>query len=450
MDDLLAARFTMGISLGFHIVLASIGMVMPWLMAASHLRWLRRGEADAYRLTRAWMRGVAIFFATGAVSGTALSFELGVLWPGFMEHAGPIIGMPFSLEGAAFFVEAIALGIYFYGWGRVPARVHFWMGIVVGIAGVTSGALVISANGWMNSPTGFTWDGSAAHDIDPIAAMLNPAWPTQASHMILAAFEAVGLAVAGVHAFALRSRGVRDADMHHLGLRIALGIAAVAALVQPLSGHFTARSVAHRQPRKLAAMESLFETERGAGLLVGGIPDVEARRVSYGFEIPKALSFIAYDDFDSEVRGLETWDEDLWPPVVIVHLAFQAMVGIGTFLAAFGAIALVALFRRPAWLDARWMRRAILLCAPLGFVAIEAGWVVTEVGRQPFIIYGIMRTADALTPVPGQVFHLSAFVSLYALIGAFTVWMWRRQVAYAAELPPPSEALSRWARGEDA
>ncbi len=196
-------------------------------------------------------------------------------------------------------------------------------------------------------------------------------------------------------------------------------------------------------------MEAHFETERGAGLLVGGVPDVEAREVAFGIEIPSMLSFIAYDDFDAEVRGLEEWDEEVWPPVAIVHFAFQVMVGIGTFLASFGFIALVAVFRRPAWLEARWMRRATLLAAPLGFVAIEAGWVVTEVGRQPWIIYEVMRTSEALTPVPGQVFHLAVFVSLYALIGACAVWMWRRQVRHAHALPPPSEALSRWARGDE-
>jgi cytochrome d ubiquinol oxidase subunit I len=389
---------------------------------------------------------VAIFFATGAVSGTALSFELGVLWPGFMAHAGPIIGMPFSLEGAAFFVEAIALGIYFYGWGRIPPRVHFWSGVVVGVAGVASGALVIAANGWMNSPTGFRWDGVMAHDIDPWAAMFNAAWPTQSTHMILAAFEAVGLAAAGVHAFALRPGQEHNRPMHELGLRIALAVGAVAAILQPFHGHLTAQSVAVRQPEKLAAMEALFETGPRAPLLIGGIPDLDTKEVAYGIEVPGLLSFIAFDDFDAEVQGLEDFDRDTWPPVVIVHFAFQTMVGIGSLLAAFGAIALVALVFRRHWLDHRLMRRAIILCAPLGFVAIEAGWIVTEVGRQPWIIYGIMRTADAVTPVPGQIIHLAVFVTLYALIGASTVWMWRRQVRYARTLPDPSESLTAWAQ----
>lgn len=436
----------MAISLGFHIILAAIGMVMPWLMCIAHHRWLRRGDEHAYRLTRAWMRGVAIFFAVGAVSGTALSFELGVLWPEFMRHAGPIFGMPFSLEGAAFFVEAIALGIYLYGWGRLSPWLHWGTGVLVGVAGVSSGILVIAANGWMNAPTGFDWVDGRAINIDPWKAFLNPAWPMQSTHMAIAAFEAVGFAVAGVHAYLLLKG--RDLELNRMALRIALVVGAVAAILQPLHGHFTAQDVAHRQPLKLAAMEALFETTKGAPLLIGGIPDVEAGEVHYALEIPGALSFMAFDSFDAEVQGLEDFPRDEWPPVAIVHYAFQVMVGIGTLLALLGVVAIIAVRWRPRWLESRRLLWTLLLASPLGFVAIEAGWVVTEVGRQPWIIYGIMRTEEGLTPVPGQVIHLAFFTILYALIGLCTVWMWRRQVRHAPSLPPPSPELAAWARGE--
>ena len=449
MEDLLAARLTMAMSLGFHIVLAAIGMVMPWLMAASHRRWLRTGDAEAYRLTRRWMRGVAIFFATGAVSGTALSFELGVLWPGFMVHAGPIIGMPFSLEGAAFFVEAIALGIYMYGWEKLSPRLHWWTGVVVGVAGVASGILVVSANGWMNSPTGFDWVDGQARNVDPWAALLNPAWATQSTHMVLAAFEAVGFAVAGVHAHLIlrerRGEGREHGESNRMALRIAMGFASVAALIQPLNGHWAAQNVAERQPMKLAAMESHFETSTRAPLLIGGIPDEAARTVSYGIEVPGALSFLAFDDTEAEVAGLDQIPREQWPPVLPVHLAFQVMVGAGSALAALALLWLFALRFRPAWLESRRLLWLLVCAAPLGFIAIEAGWTVTEVGRQPWIIYGIMRTKDALTPVPGQVWHLAAFSSLYALIGFSAVWMWRRQVRLAHRVKAPNEAMRRWA-----
>lgn len=446
MEDLLAARLTMALSLGFHIVLACIGMVMPFLMAAAHLRWLRTGDPDAYRLTRAWTRGVAIFFATGAVSGTALSFELGILWPGFMEHAGPIIGMPFSLEGTAFFVEAIALGIYLYGWGRLSPRLHWWTGVVVGVAGVASGVLVVAANGWMNSPSGFEWVDGKAVGIDPWAAMLNDAWGTQALHMVLAAFTAVGFAVAGVHAFLLL-RGGAD-PMHARAVRIAVAFGAVAALLQPVQGHHAAQSVAERQPAKLAAMEGHFETCTRAPLLIGGIPDEEECEVHFALEIPGGLSFLAFNDLDAEVVGLDRYPRDDWPPVLITHLAFQTMVGIGSLLALLGGLALFSLWRRPAWLEDPRLLWALALATPLGFVAVEAGWIVTEVGRQPWIIHGVLRTEDALTPVPGQWIHLVVFAGLYALIGFSALLMWRRQVLHAQGIQSPGQSLAAWGRGE--
>ena len=443
MTDLTAARFTMAFSLGFHIILAVIGMVMPFLMAIAHRVWLRFGTEDAYRLTRAWGRGVAIFFAVGAVSGTALSFELGVLWPGFMLHAGPIIGMPFSLEGAAFFIEAIALGIYLYGWGRLPARLHGWSGICVGIAGVASGILVVSANGWMNAPTGFVWNDGAPTDIDPLAALLNPAWPTQATHMIFAAFAAVGFAVAGTHAFLLL-RG-NDDLMHRMALRIALMVGTVFAVLQLFQAHFTAQSVAERQPVKLAAMEALFRTTKGAPLLIGGIPDETAESVDFALEIPGGLSFLAFEDFEAEVAGLDRVPKDERPPVLVVHLAFQTMVAIGGWMALFGSVACFLMRWRPVRFEGRAVLTMLAMTTPLGFVAIEAGWIVTEVGRQPWIIYGLMKTKDAVTPVPGQVWHLGLFVFLYGVLGVTTAWMWLRQVRVAKQIDAPTEELQRWA-----
>ena len=447
MTDLLAARLTMAISLGFHIVLAAIGMVMPFLMVTAHARWLRSRDPEDYRLTRAWMRGVAIFFATGAVSGTALSFELGLLWPNFMEHAGPIIGMPFSLEGAAFFIEAIAFGLYLYGWGRMPPRVHLAMGVLVGIAGLSSGMLVVAANGWMNSPAGFDWVDGAAQNIEPWRAMLNRAWFSQASHMLIAAFEAVGFAVAGVHAWALLRETAPRVSFHRRALFLALTVGAIAAIVQPINGHGAAQDVAVRQPAKLAAMEAHFETSSRAPLLVGGWPDPDQQEVHFGLEIPGGLSFLAFDDFDAEVTGLDAFPRDEWPPVRVVHVAFQTMVGIGTALAGFGLLFLFARRLRPQWLEHRRFIGLVVLAAPLGFLAMEAGWVVTEVGRQPWIIYGVMRTSEALTPVPGQVFHLVAFASLYAFIGVSAIWMWRRQVAYGPDSPLPTPELEAWSRG---
>jgi cytochrome d ubiquinol oxidase subunit I len=416
----------MGSSLGFHIVFACIGMTMPWLMAAAQWRYLRTRDPVYQQLAQAWAKGVAVFFAVGAVSGTVLSLELGLLWPTFMLHAGPIFGLPFSWEGTAFFLEAIAIGLFLYGWQKLPERVHFLSGIAVGVCGVASGVLVVSANAWMNSPAGFRWENGAAHDVDPVAAMFNAAWLSQALHMTLAAFVSTSFAVAGVHAFRLLRRP--DLTFHRHALRIALWFGAVCALLQPLSGDFSAKDVARRQPAKLAAMEAHYHTERGAPLVLGGIPDDRTQRVRYAIEIPYALSILAHGDPEAEVLGLNDIPADLRPPTLVCHLAFQLMVGCGSVLALLALLFLFLRRRRPQLLESPRFLRLVALCTPLGFLAVEAGWVVTEVGRQPWIIYGVMKTRDALSPMPGLVWPLLASLTVYAILIAVVALLMGRMV----------------------
>ncbi|MCB0323623.1 MAG: cytochrome ubiquinol oxidase subunit I [Bdellovibrionales bacterium] len=427
VDELLAARLQMAISLGFHIVFACIGMVMPFLMAAAHWCWLKTNDRVWLELTKAWSRGVAIFFAVGAVSGTLLSFELGLLWPKFMEHAGPIFGLPFSWEGAAFFLEAIFLGMFLYGWNQLPRWLHWTTGVLVGLSGLASGILVVAANGWMNAPSGFRYENGVFFDIDPVAAMLNDAWFTQALHMTLAAFAATGFGVAGLHAaLLLRHPGH---PLHQKAIRVALPFAATAALLQPLSGDLSAKDIAERQPLKLAAAEALFETTRGAPLLIGGIPDMELREVHYAIELPYLLSFLAHSSFQAEVLGLDAFPEDEWPPVPLVHYAFQVMVGIGFVLAGLGAYYWYMAVRGRPFLDRFWFLAALSASAPLGFIAVEAGWIVTEVGRQPWIIYGVMKTADSLTEMPGIQYSLAFYVFAYLLLALLVAWLMKRQIA---------------------
>ncbi len=429
MDNLTAARAEMAISLGFHIVFACIGMTMPWLMAFAEWRHLRTGRKVYQDVAEAWARGVAVFFAVGAVSGTVLSFELGLLWPGFMRHAGPIIGMPFSWEGTAFFIEAIAIGLFLYGRHKLPPRVHFASGLVVGISGVASGILVVSANAWMNSPTGFRWVDGQAVDIDPVAAMFNDAWASQALHMTLAAFVSTSFAVAGVHAYRLlKSPGC---ELHQTALRIALVFGAVTALLQPLSGDLSAKDVAARQPVKLAAMEALYETQAGAPLLLGGIPDDDTEQVRYGVEIPGALSFMLHEDFGAEVKGLDAVPKDERPKTLVVHLAFQVMVGSGMALAAVALLFGWLRLKRQEALRSRWFLWVVAATTPLGFLAVEAGWTVTEVGRQPWIIYGVLRTKDAVTPMPGMVWPLIGMFVVYGLLTLVTSLVLRRLILQA-------------------
>ena len=372
MDNLFAARSTMALSLGFHIIFACIGMTMPFLMVVSHWLYLKRKDEIYLKLTKTWSKGVAIFFAIGAVSGTALSFELGILWPGFMKYAGAIIGMPFSWEGTAFFVEAICIGLFLYGWNRINPYVHWFAGLMVGISGVLSGIFVVTANAWMNSPAGFDWVNGQAINIDPFAAMFNPAWISQTSHMIIAAFEATAFAVAGLHAFLLLKG--KNTSIHKMAMIIALSIGSIAAIVQPLSGDHSAKDVAKRQPIKLAAMEGLFQTETGAGLTIGGIPDEKEHTTKFGLQIPKGLSFLAYGDFNAEVKGLEDFPEENWPPVVPTHIAFQIMVGCGTLLALAGILFWVIRYKwKDALLNKKFLMfihcyRAIRFCCGRGWM----------------------------------------------------------------------------------
>src|SRR5687767_9406316 len=425
MTDLFAARSQMAISLGFHIIFAAIGIAMPFLMAISHWRWLKTKELIYLDLTKAWSKGVAIFFATGAVSGTVLSFELGLLWPTFMRHAGPIFGMPFSLEGTAFFIEAIALGFFLYGWDRFNKWFHWFTGVVVGVSGLASGILVVAANAWMNSPAGFDYVDGQYLNIDPIKAMFNDAWFTQALHMTLAAFAATGFAVAGVHAIMIIQR--KNVLFHSKAFKIAAIFAAVAAILQPISGDFSAKDVARRQPGKLAAMEAHFHTQESAPLIVGGIPDVEEKKVDFAIELPGMLSFLAHGDFHSEVIGLDKIPEQDHPPVAVVHYAFQIMVGCGILMMLISIIFIISLFKK-TWLQSSWLPKLFMLALPLGFIAVEAGWTVTEVGRQPWIIQGVLRTADAVTPMPGLVVPFLLFTLLYCFLGVIVVWLLYRQI----------------------
>lgn len=431
MSDLLFARSQMAMSLAFHIIFAVVGVGMPALMVIAEWRWLASRDPLHLELAKRWAKGTAILFAVGAVSGTVLSFELGLLWPTFMEHAGAVIGLPFSLEGFAFFTEAIFLGIYLYAWKRIPPRAHFAAGVVVAVSGALSGAFVVCANAWMNAPAGFRLVNGQVTEVDPIAAMFNAAAPSQIVHMTLASFAATGFAVAGIHAFALR-RGTPHRAFHRAALQIALWVGLPAALVQPLSGDWSARSVAERQPVKLAAMEGHLKTGPAA-FVIGGWPNAETLEHTGAIEIPGALSFLLHGDPTAVVQGVDAVPPDERPPLAIVHLAFQVMIACGSVMAALSLWGAWRWWRRKrqrgnALPDDRRFLTAIMVAGPLGFIALEAGWTVTEVGRQPWIVQGILRTADAVTPMPGLVVPFVLFSTLYVGLAVAVVFLLWRQI----------------------
>lgn len=415
----------MGMSLAFHIVFAAVGISLPVLMAISEGLYLRTGRPVFLELSKRWSHGAAILFAVGAVSGTVLSFELGLLWPGFMEKSGAIIGMPFSLEGFAFFTEAIFLGLFLMGWNRLPPFVHWLCGVLVAVSAILSGIFVVMANAWMNSPAGFKIVDGKITDIDPIAAMLNPATAHEVLHMTLAAFIATGFAVAAIHAFfILRDR--RN-TFHRNALGIALALACVSAPLQMISGDFSARSVAKLQPAKLAAMEAVYHTQTGAPLQLGGIPDDESRTTRYALTIPRGLSLLSTHDPNGKVIGLEQFPRDDWPNVRVVHWAFDLMIGSGTVLFILSIAVGWFAWKQRGLPDGKWLLRALVAAGPLGFLAIEAGWVVTELGRQPWIIYGVMRTKEAVTPMSKIAIPFLVFTLIYVFLSVALLFLLRRQ-----------------------
>ncbi|MHB1865577.1 MAG: cytochrome ubiquinol oxidase subunit I [Candidatus Saccharimonadales bacterium] len=430
------ASAQMGFSLGWHIVLASFGVGFPVLVLYAEWKARRSGDPLYLLLARRWAKVMGVLFAVGAVSGTILSFELGILWPGLMSRFGSIFGFPFTLEGFAFFIEAIFLGIYLYGWDRLPPRAHLLTGVPVALAGMASAWFVVTANSWMNDPTGFRLVGGRVTDVDPWAGMFNPATPTETTHMILAAYMVTGFGVAAVYAAAML-RGKRD-RYHRTGLRIGLTMGAILAPVQGVVGDFSARYVASHQPVKLAAMEGVFRTARGVPETLGGL-DI-AGKMRFALHVPDGLSLLTHLNPHAKITGLDTVPADQRPPVNPVHLSFDLMVGIG-FLLLF-----LALWAGWSWWRRRALpkRRAFLLVAlaagPLAAVALEAGWVTTEVGRQPWIVYHVMRVDQAVNPAPGLWVGLPVLVAIYGVLTAVLVVVLRRLAAAPLPADEPTEA----------
>lgn len=428
---LVYARAQMGLSLAFHIVFAAAGVALPLFMVIADALWMRTRHPAYRELSQRLAKGTGILFAVGAVSGTVLSFELGLLWPELMARFGAVIGVPFALEGFAFFTEAIFLGIYLYGRDRVSERFHLFSGVMVAASGAASAFFVTLVNAFMNGPAGVVAGTAAAGSFaaDPLVAMWSPSWRTQTVHVLLASYEATAFAMAGIHAFLL----LRDPGraLHRKALAIALTVAAITAVAQPLSGDRSAKHIATAQPLKLAALEAQFATENGAPLRLGGWPDVDERRVRGALEIPGGLSFLAFGDSKARVRGLEQFPRDQWPPVARVHLAFQTMVGAGSMLAALAVVAAALAVRRRRLPDQRLFLMALVGAAPLGFVALEAGWLVTEWGRQPWVVRGLMRTADAMGPLDHGSWPFWIFTLIYLFLAFAVVYLLSKQIRAA-------------------
>jgi cytochrome d ubiquinol oxidase subunit I len=447
-SNLLAARELMAFTLGFHIVLACIGVAFPALVLTANYLGLRRDDPDAMRLARRWSKVAAVTFATGAVTGTVLSFEFGLLWPQFMERFGDAFGIAFAIEGLFFFTEAIFLAIYIYGWKRLGGWAHFWSGVPMLVAGIGGAFSVVTANAWMNTPQGFTLDAAGkVVDTEPLQVLFSPAWVYEVPHMILAAYMVAGFLFASVYAVAML-RGRRDRH-HRLGLLIPLTIACLATPAQIFVGDVAAREVADDQPAKFAGFECIEETGPDQTEYLGGICTDDGVKGAIG--IPGLDSLLVGFSTDTVVTGLEDIPPDERPPAnTLLHLSFDTMVGIGFGLLALAGWLAISWWRRHDIPRTPWFLRAVAVSGAAAIVAVWCGWIVTEVGRQPWIVNGFMRTEEAVTEAEGLWFAFAGVLVLYAALGTTAVLVlrgmarrWREQGEGGASETPygPSAPL---------
>jgi cytochrome bd ubiquinol oxidase subunit I len=440
---LLEARQMQALSLGVHIPLVCFGIAFPAMVLFQEGLYLRTGNPVYKAVAKRWSKVMLILFAVGVVTGTILSFELGLLWPGFMENFGEVFGVAFALEGVAFFTEAIFIAIYVYGWDKLSPRAHLLSGLPIVVAGIAGALMVIGVNGWMNDPGGFELaaDGTIT-DVNPFAAFVNSNIWHEFVHMYLAGIIVAGFIVAGVYAFAYL-RGKRD-HYHRAALIVPLAFACLAAPVQIIVGDWAGRTVAEKQPTKLAAFEGLEQTTDGADLTVGAV--MVGDKTYGGISIPNGLSLLAFHDPNAKVQGLDAVPEEDRPPVAWVANSFQVMVGIGTLLALLAAVFLITWLRKRRLPRSAWFYRAVVAAGPAAVVALIAGWIVTEVGRQPWIVYETMRVEEAVTGASGIPVGYAALALIYVGVATIVLFLLRRLARQPVTIeadprtPPPDRA----------
>jgi cytochrome bd ubiquinol oxidase subunit I len=421
--NLLAARNQMGFTLGFHIVLACFGVAFPLVMLIAEWYGHRKKDPDALRLARNWSKGVAVLFAVGAVTGTVLSFEFGLLWPRFMDRFGDAFGIAFAIEGIFFFLEAIFIAIYIYGWDRLSPRAHMLAAVPIVISGIGGAFSVIAANAWMNQPQGFDLDTAGnVTNVRPFEVLFNPATGYEFFHMWLAAYMVTGFLIASVYAVGML-RGRRD-RYHRLGFIIPFTVAAVAAPIQLFVGDTAARAVADDQPAKFAGFECVYKSGDDQPEHIGGI--CHDGKVSADISIPGLDSLLVGFSTDTHVTGLDQIPDDEEPPALtMLHLAFDTMVGIGTGLFLLAVWFAISWWRRRDLPGTPWFLRIAAVAGVGAILALESGWIVTEVGRQPWIVTGFMRTTDAVTPAQGIWWVFGLTMTLYVTLGATAILVLR-------------------------
>jgi cytochrome d ubiquinol oxidase subunit I len=424
-SQLLPAREQMAFTLGFHIILVPFGVAFTFITMIANYRGLRRGDDEAMLLAQRWSQVAAVLFAVGAVSGTVLSFEMGLLWPGLMGRYGAAYGLPFSVEGIFFFLEAIFVAIYIYGWKRLSPWVHFWTGVPVVLSGVGGTFSVVAANSWMNAPGGITVRDGKVVDVDVWQVFFNDAFWYEALHMLLAAYVVAGFTVAGVYAVGML-RGRRD-RYHRIGLLIPLTVAAVAIPLQIVMGDVIARYVFDAEPAKFAAIEAAPDTRTHAPEVLGGI--LVDGKVKYGIPVPDGASLLSGFSPGTKVNGLDAIPADVRPPdrlVSMVHLSFDVMVGTGFALFGLALWFVWIWWRSRAREPNRWFLRAVAVSGVVSIVSLESGWIVTEVGRQPWIVRNYMKVAQGATTNGGVWITFLVILAVYLTVGVTLVLVMRR------------------------
>ena len=440
----------MAFTLGFHIILASLGVALPFMMLVANYRGLRRDDPDALKLAQRWSKATAVTFAVGAVTGTVLSFEFGLLWPAFTGRFGEVFGVLFAIEGLFFFTEAIFIAIYIFGWKHLSPWTHFWTGVPVVIAGFGGAFSVVAVNSWMNQPQGFSPTSGDVTSVDVSKVIFNPAVPYEVPHMILAAYLVTGFLVASIYAVGML-RGRRE-RIHRLGLLIPLTVASIVTPIQFMVGDTAARAIAKDQPVKFAAMECVQTTSTHVPEYIYGRCSDDG--VKGGIKIPGFDSFLVGWSTSTQVIGLDSVAPDDRPPFnTLLHWAFDTMVMICMALIGLGLWFGFAWWRKRDIPQTRWFLRAVSVSGVLAIVALECGWIVTEVGRQPWIVYNVMRTEDAVTQASGVWVTFIAILALYVALGTALVLVlramskrWRAadeqdvEVPYGPDAPPPDLA----------
>jgi cytochrome d ubiquinol oxidase subunit I len=447
--QVIPARAQMAATLGFHIILACLGIALPTVVLLAEFIGLRRSDEVSLRLARRWSQAMGVLIAVGAVTGTVLSFEMGLLWPGLMNRYGAVLGLPFGVEGLFFFLEAIFAGIYLYGWRRLGGWAHWWSGTPIALSGIFGAMSVVAVNAWMNQPGGFTVSHGLITSVDFWQVFFNHAATYEMPHMILAAYMVTGFTVAGVYAAGI-VRGRRD-RYHYTGFAIPFVLAAVLTPFQIFVGDTAARAIARDQPVKFAAMEYVTQTSRNVPEWLGGI--YTNGRIYAGLKVPAMDSLLVGFGPRTKVIGWDSVPAAYRPPVVwLIHLCFDVMVGLGFLLLLAGMWAAWAWWRRRRLPSQRlfWLLGAVSGLAAI--VAMECGWVVTEVGRQPWVVYRLQTTTAAATTNGGVIASLSVVIIGYAVLGTATILVlrilarrWRRDDTQAADVPygPQDRTLER-------